>query len=29
VGASTNIIIASWYALADSFEYGLLLADKE
>ncbi len=26
VGASTNIIEASWLALADSLEYGLLLA---
>ncbi len=29
VGASTNIIEASWRALADSIEYGLLLHDKE
>jgi len=27
VGASTNIIEASWLALADSVEYGLMLAD--
>jgi len=26
VGASTNIIEASWLALADSFEYGLTRA---
>jgi hypothetical protein len=26
VGSSTNIIEASWLALADSFEYGLLRA---
>ena len=26
VGASTNIIEASWQALADSIEYGLLMA---
>jgi 2-isopropylmalate synthase len=26
VGASANIIEASWHALADSVEYGLLLA---
>jgi 2-isopropylmalate synthase len=26
VGASTNIIQASWLALADSMEYGLLVA---
>ena len=26
VGASTNIIEASWRALADSVEYGLMLA---
>jgi 2-isopropylmalate synthase len=29
VGASTNIIEASWRALADSVEYGLLLHDEE
>lgn len=29
VGASTNIIEASWRALADSIEYGLLLHDEE
>jgi 2-isopropylmalate synthase len=29
VGASTNIIEASWYALADSVEYGLSLASVE
>jgi 2-isopropylmalate synthase len=28
VGASTNIIEASWLALADAVEYGLLVADK-
>lgn len=27
VGANTNIIIASWRALADSIEYGLTLAE--
>jgi len=25
VGANPNIIVASWYALADSFEYGLMM----
>jgi 2-isopropylmalate synthase len=29
VGASTNIIEASWRALADSIEYGLMLHDEE
>ena len=29
VGASTNIIEASWRALADSIEYGLLLYEEE
>jgi 2-isopropylmalate synthase len=29
VGASTNIIEASWRALADSIEYGLLLHEEE
>ena len=29
VGASTNIIEASWRALADSIEYGLALHDEE
>jgi 2-isopropylmalate synthase len=28
VGASTNIIEASWHALADSIEYGLTIAAK-
>jgi len=28
VGASTNIIEASWHALADSIEYGLAVAEK-
>jgi 2-isopropylmalate synthase len=28
VGASTNIIEASWRALVDAIEYGLTLADK-
>jgi 2-isopropylmalate synthase len=28
VGASTNIIEASWQALADSFEYGLLIKNQ-
>jgi 2-isopropylmalate synthase len=26
VGANTNLIVASWYALADSMEYGLMVA---
>ncbi|HET6922099.1 MAG TPA: alpha-isopropylmalate synthase regulatory domain-containing protein [Anaeromyxobacteraceae bacterium] len=29
VGASTNIIEASWRALADAIEYGLSLAGRE
>lgn len=29
VGASTNIINASWLALQDAIEYGLLVADKD
>ena len=29
VGASTNIIEASWLALADSFEYGLITSSAE
>ena len=29
VGCSTNIIEASWLALADSFEYGLLKARED
>ncbi len=29
VGASTNIIEASWLALVDAIEYGLLIASKE
>jgi hypothetical protein len=29
VGASTNIIEASWRALADSMEYGLLRLGQE
>ncbi|HTN89325.1 MAG TPA: alpha-isopropylmalate synthase regulatory domain-containing protein, partial [Sorangium sp.] len=29
VGASTNIIDASWHALADGIEYGLTLAARE
>ena len=29
VGAGTNIIVASWYALVDSVEYGLRLAQEE
>ncbi|MER3486530.1 MAG: citramalate synthase, partial [Chloroflexota bacterium] len=28
VGASTNIIEASWFALVDSLEYGLLVAQR-
>ncbi|PJF39487.1 MAG: hypothetical protein CUN55_14190, partial [Phototrophicales bacterium] len=28
VGASTNIIEASWLALADSVEYGLVCVEK-
>ena len=28
VGCSTNIIEASWYALADAIEYGLILAEE-
>jgi 2-isopropylmalate synthase len=28
VGCSTNIIEASWAALADAFEYGILLAER-
>ena len=28
VGCSTNIIDASWAALADAFEYGILLAER-
>ncbi len=29
VGASTNIIEASWYALADAVEYGLIMMDGQ
>jgi 2-isopropylmalate synthase len=28
VGASTNIIEASWLALADAVEYGLMATDR-
>jgi 2-isopropylmalate synthase len=28
VGASPNIIVASWQALADSIEYGLTMLDE-